>query len=96
MAPFVIVHIIVMIVATQGGLTAAEILGRTQGSLVWLLFYGAFVFIAAVHAAIGLRVILHEWLSIKGYMLNLISLCIGTILILMGIKAVMSVTGIPL
>ena len=34
MAPLVIGHIAVMIYAIQGGLTAAEILGRTQGSLL--------------------------------------------------------------
>ena len=34
MAPFVLVHIGVMIYAIQGGLTAWEILGRTQGSVL--------------------------------------------------------------
>ena len=33
MAPLVIGHIAVMIYAVQGGLSAGEILGRTQGSL---------------------------------------------------------------
>ena len=43
MAPLVIGHIAVMIYAVQGGLSAGEILGRTQGSLSWALFYGCFV-----------------------------------------------------
>ena len=43
MAPLVLGHLAVMIYAIQGGLSAAEILGRTQGSLAWFLFYGLFV-----------------------------------------------------
>ena len=39
MAPLVIGHIIVMIIAVQDGLSAEEILGRTQGSVRWALFY---------------------------------------------------------
>jgi len=61
MAPLVIGHIGVMIYAVQNGLSAAEILGRTQGSIFWALFYGAFALAVAIHAAIGLRAILHEW-----------------------------------
>ena len=43
MAPLVLGHLAVMIYAIQGGLTVAEILGRTQGSWFWFLFYGLFV-----------------------------------------------------
>ena len=61
MAPLVLLHLGVMIYAIQGGLTAAEILSRTRGSLFWGAFYGLFVLAVAVHAAIGLRNILREW-----------------------------------
>ena len=57
MVPLVIGHIAVMIYAVQGGLTVAEILARTQGSVAWFLFYGSFVVAASVHGAIGVRVI---------------------------------------
>ena len=43
MAPLVLVHLAVMIYATQGGLDAAEILSRTQGSFFWGGLYGLFV-----------------------------------------------------
>ncbi|MBC7181385.1 MAG: succinate dehydrogenase, partial [Roseovarius sp.] len=66
MAPLVLGHIAVMIYAIQGGLSTAEILGRTQGSLLWFLFYGTFVIAVSIHAAIGLRVIAHEWLRLRG------------------------------
>ncbi len=70
MAPLVLGHIAVMIYAVQGGLSAGEILGRTQGSVAWAAFYGLFVLAVAIHAAIGLRVIASEWLGIKGIVLN--------------------------
>ncbi|MDU8913155.1 succinate dehydrogenase [Aestuariicoccus sp. MJ-SS9] len=92
MAPFVLVHLGVMIYAIQGGLSAAEILGRTQGSVGWLLFYGTFVLAAGVHGAIGLRVILHEWAGLAGVRLNALSWGIGALLILMGGRAVFAVT----
>ncbi|SHH01828.1 succinate dehydrogenase [Marivita hallyeonensis] len=93
MAPFVIVHIGVMIYAIQGGLTAAEILGRTQGSLFWFLFYGIFVVAVSIHAAIGLRVILFEWAGLKGVALSVISWGIGLVLFAMGANAVWAVTA---
>jgi len=93
MAPFVIVHIGVMIYAIQGGLTAAEILGRTQGSLFWFLFYGMFVVAVSIHAAIGLRVILFEWAGLKGTVLSVVAWAIGLILFAMGANAVWAVTA---
>ena len=93
MAPFVLVHIGVMIYAIQGGLTAAEILGRTQGSVFWFLFYGMFVVAVSIHAAIGLRTILSEWAGLRGSVLNLTALVIGVVLFAMGAQAVLAVTG---
>ncbi len=61
MAPLVITHLVVIIMAVQGGLSAAEILSRTQGSLMWGAFYGLFVLAAAIHAGIGVQTILREW-----------------------------------
>lgn len=92
MAPFVIVHIGVMIYAIQGGLTAAEILGRTQGSLFWFLFYGMFVVAVSIHAAIGLRVILFEWGGLKGTALTAATWLIGLGLFALGANAVWAVT----
>jgi fumarate reductase subunit C len=62
----VVVHLGTMIVAVQGGLSAAEILARTRGSLGWAVFYGAFVIAASVHAPLGLRTVLAEWVGIAG------------------------------
>lgn len=92
MGPFVIGHIAVMIYAIQGGLSAAEILGRTQGSVVWFLFYGAFVVAVAIHGAIGLRVIAHEWAGVKGATLDVLMWAIGLGLFALGARAVWAVT----
>lgn len=92
MIPLVLGHLALMIYAIQDGLTAKEILGRTQGSIAWALFYGTFVIAAAVHGAIGLRVILHEWGGVSGLRLNLAAWAIFAVLIAMGLRAVFAVT----
>ncbi len=92
MLPLVLGHIAVMIYAAQGGLSAAEILGRTQGSLFWFLFYGTFVIAVSIHAAIGLRVILYEWMGIKDFKLEILSWGICLALFLLGARAVLAVT----
>ena len=92
MAPFVLGHLALMIYAIQGGLSAAEILGRTQGSVLWFLFYGTFVVAAAVHGAIGLRTIAHEWAGLKGTTLEATMWLIGFGLFALGARAVWAVT----
>ena len=92
MAPFVIGHLFVMIYAVQGGLSAAEILGRTHGSVLWFLFYGGFVVAVALHGAIGLRAILHEWAGLKGTTLEVSMWIIGGLLFALGGRAVWAVT----
>ncbi|MDP0926752.1 succinate dehydrogenase [Paracoccus onubensis] len=92
MAPLVLGHIAVMIYAVQGGLSTAEILDRTQGSVWWFLFYGSFVLAVAAHAAIGLRVILHEMTGLRGRWLEVVTCGIGMLLLIMGGRAVLAVT----
>lgn len=92
MAPLVLGHIAVMIYAIQGGLSTAEILGRTQGSVAWLLFYGSFVVAVSIHAAIGLRVIVHETTGLRGRWLEIFTWGTGIVLLLMGARAVAAVT----
>ena len=93
MAPLVIGHIAVMIYAVQGGLSASEILGRTQGSLLWALFYGTFAVAVALHAAIGLRAIIHETLGVGRTGLAILTLGIFALLGGMGLHAVYAVTA---
>ena len=92
MAPLVLGHLAVMIYAIQGGLTAAEILGRTQGSVLWFLFYGTFVTAVSIHGAIGLRVIAFEWGGLKGPALEVVMWIVGFGLFALGARAVWAVT----
>ena len=57
LAPLVLIHLGTMIYAVQGGLSASEILSRTQANAIWPVLYGIFIVAVAVHGAIGL---LHE------------------------------------
>jgi len=91
MAPLVLMHLGVMIVAIQGGLDSTEILSRTQGSFFWGGVYGLFVFAVSIHAAIGVRVVLFEWLRIRDGWLNFLSWLLFIVLFMMGARAVYAV-----
>ncbi len=94
MAPLVLTHLGVMIYAIQGGLSAEEILSRTQGSIFWFLFYGLFVIAVSIHAAIGLRVIASEMAGLKGWGLDVLTYGFGLIALFMGGRAVLAVSGL--
>ena len=91
MVPLVLGHLAVMIIAVQGGLDAAEILDRTRGSLAWGAFYGLFAVVVSIHAAIGLRVVMHEHLRIEGAMLSALMVLAGIGSLVMGGRAVVAV-----
>ena len=91
MAPLVLGHLVLMIYAVQGGLSASEILGRTQGSAFWAIFYALFVFAVSIHAAIGVRTVFFEWLKIRGFVLELLSWGLGLALLVMGLYSVYAV-----
>lgn len=92
MIPLTLTHLAVMIYAIRGGLNTAEILGRTQGSVAWFLFYGTFVVSVSLHAAIGLRVIAHETLGLSGKALEIFTWLFGLLLLTLGTRAVFAVT----
>jgi fumarate reductase subunit C len=80
-----------MFYATRQGLSAADILSRTRGSLIWASFYGAFVIAAAIHAAIGVRTILVEWLSLRDPTVRILFSIFGVALLALGARAVFAV-----
>ena len=83
----VVVHLATIMVAVRGGLSAAEIIGRTKGNEAWLLFYALFALAAGLHGAIGLRNIAGEWLGWRGRGLDLAWLGIGLLTALFGMRA---------
>jgi fumarate reductase subunit C len=87
----VLVHLVTIVYAVRGGLTATDILGRTHGSFLWAAFYGTFVIATAIHAAIGLRAIAAEWLAFKGAMANATMGAVGIALAVLGLRAVIAV-----
>ena len=87
----VLVHLATLIYAVQGGLSAAEILGRTRGNVAWFSFYSIFVFAVTLHVPIGLRAVLSEWLGWRGASRDLALLLFGVFLAYSGMRAVMAV-----
>ena len=94
MAPFVLVHLGVILYAVRGGLTAAEILSRTQGNWGWIAFYGLFVVSVAVHVPIGVRNILIEWTKLGRGAAGIIAALFGAVLLVIGLRAVIAVGGL--
>ena len=93
LAPLVLVHLGLVLVAIRGGLTAGEILARTQGSVGWALFYGLFVVAVAVHAPIGVRNVLREWTGLARGAVDWVALGFGVLLLALGLRAVWAVVG---
>ena len=87
----VTVHLVTIIYAVQGGLSAAEILGRTRGSAAWFAFYSLFVLAVTIHAPIGLRTVLGEWLGWRGRSRDLTLVAFAALIMWMGMRAVMAV-----
>jgi fumarate reductase subunit C len=87
----VTVHLVTIVYAVRGGLTAAEIFGRTRGSAGWLAFYTVFVLACAVHAPIGLRPVLTEWLGWRGRTREAFVLAFGVLIVWLGMRAVLAV-----
>jgi fumarate reductase subunit C len=88
----VVVHLATIIYAVRGGITAAEILGRTKGNAGWLAFYSLFVLACAVHAPIGLRAVLREWAAWRGRGCDTAMWIFAALLAWAGMRAVLAVT----
>lgn len=86
----VTVHLLGIIAAQQGGLTAAEIIARVGGNTAWASFYGVFVVAAAIHAPIGVRTILSEMTPLPRFSVNALAGLFGLGMLVMGMGAVMS------
>ncbi|HEX2336468.1 MAG TPA: succinate dehydrogenase [Hyphomicrobiaceae bacterium] len=91
MLPLVLVHIAVIFYATRNGMSAADILGRTRGSMMWAAFYGIFVAATAVHASIGVRNVLIEWSPCGERASGIAAILFGLGLLLLGLRAVAAV-----
>ncbi|WP_229681047.1 succinate dehydrogenase [Neoroseomonas lacus] len=83
----VVVHLVMIVTAVRGGLSAAEILSRTRGNEAWLAFYVTFALAAGLHGAIGLRNIASEAIGLRGRGADLAWLTAGLLTAGFGIRA---------
>lgn len=91
----VAVHLATIVYAVRGGLTAAEILSRTRGDAGWAVFYTVFVLAASLHAAIGLRTVVAEWLGWRGRGGAIAAHLVALVLAVLGLRAVAAVVMAP-
>lgn len=87
----VVGHLAGMIYAVRGGLSAAEILGRTHGNWAFGLFYATFVLACTVHVPIGLARILEETFSVGTTASAVIAKLFAIALLILGLRAVFAV-----
>jgi fumarate reductase subunit C len=90
MVPLVLVHIAVIFYATRQQMTAADILSRTHGSVVWASYYGLFIAAVSIHASIGVRNILTEWSPLDDRAAGWCAVFLGIVLALLGFHAVVA------
>jgi fumarate reductase subunit C len=79
----VAVHLATIIYAVRGGLTAAEVLGRTRGNGWFLAFYALFV--------VAVRNILREWTRCGDRAADLAAGVFALLLLALGMRAVAAV-----
>ena len=91
LAVLVSIHLGLILFAVGDGLTAAEILARTQGNVFWAIFYGLFVIIVSIHAPLGVRKILQEWTGLEPSAINNFCWLFALILLALGFRAVAAV-----
>ena len=86
----VAIHLLIIFYAIRGGISAQEILGRTQGNVAFALFYEIFVLSCFVHAPIGVANILQETVPKTG-LAKPISWVLAIAILALGTTAVIGV-----
>ena len=67
----------------------AKFSARTRGNVAWLSFYALFIAAVAVHAPIGLRTIIAEWLGWRGRSLDLAVALFAVLIAAAGLRTVL-------
>ena len=93
LAACVVVHLAVIVYAVRGGLSAAEILGRTRGNWAFGSFYAVFVVAGAVHVPIGVAGIAREWAGLGPRAALWVGRALALLLLLTGLRAVVAVVA---
>ena len=93
LAVCVLVHLVVIVYAVRGGLSAAEILGRTRGNWPFAAFYATFVVASAVHVPVGIANIAQEWFGLGERAALWLGRAFAAVLLVMGLRAVYAVVA---
>jgi fumarate reductase subunit C len=94
LAVCVVVHLVTIVVAVKGGLTAGEITARVAGNPYWIAFYTVFVVAVSVHAPIGLRSVLAEMTALPPRRVDLLCFVAAALLFVLGVRVVMKFHGL--
>ena len=89
----IVVHLATMIYAVRHALTAEAIVARMHASAWWPAFYTLFVVAVAIHAPLGLRAVVDEWLGLRGRMTDVVLGLFALVLLGCGLYAVASLAG---
>jgi fumarate reductase subunit C len=91
LAVCVVVHLAGIVYAVRGGLSAAEILGRTRGSWGFAAFYAVFVVACAVHAPIGIANVVAEVTGARGRASAIVAQLFCALILVLGFRAIYAV-----
>ena len=91
LAVCVLVHLGVILYAVRGGLSAAEILGRTRGNWGFAAFYTVFVVACAIHVPAGIANIAEEWAGLGQRAALWLARALAVVLLVAGLRAVIAV-----
>jgi len=86
----VLVHLATIIYAVRHGLSAQAIVTRLHASAAWPAFYAVFVVAVSVHAPIGLRAVVGEWLRLRGPLVDAVLALVAAGLLVGGLYTVLS------
>lgn len=87
----VLAHLAVILYAVRGGLSAAEILGRTRGNWGFAAFYTVFVVACAIHVPAGIANIAEEWAGLGQRAALWLARGLALVLLVAGLRAVIAV-----
>jgi fumarate reductase subunit C len=93
LAVCVVAHLAGIIYAVRGGLSAAEILGRTRGSFSFAAFYAVFVVACAVHAPIGIATVVAEATGARGRLPAITAQIFCALILVLGFRAIYAVVA---
>ena len=86
----VLVHLATILYAVRHGLSAQAIVTRMHASAAWPAFYAVFVIAVSVHAPIGLRAVVDEWLRLRGPLVDALLALVAAGLLVGGLYTVFS------